>query len=59
MDLIIQLDALVKDAKKNGEAFYNKGNKQAGVRLRKNAQDIKVLTAEIRKNVSETKNATK
>jgi len=59
MDLILQLEAYFTEAKKNGELFYNKGNKQAGTRLRKNAQDIKNLTALIRKNVTETKEAAK
>lgn len=57
MNLIEKLEALVAEAKQNAEAFYNKGNKSAGTRLRKNAQDIKNLTAEIRKDVSEKKNA--
>lgn len=59
MDLILQLEALVAELKKNAEAFYNKGNKQAGTRVRKNAFDIKNLASDIRKNVSETKNAAK
>lgn len=57
MDLIIKLEALLEEAKTNSKAFYEKNNKAAGTRLRKNAQDIKNLASEIRKNVSETKNA--
>lgn len=59
MDLILQLESLVAEAKKNGEAFYNKNNKAAGTRLRKNAMDIKNLSAEIRKSVSEVKKSDK
>lgn len=59
MDLIIKLEALTKEAKANGEAFYNKGVKSAGTRLRKNALDIKNLSAEIRKSVSDIKNSDK
>jgi hypothetical protein len=56
MNLVEQLETLVAEAKTNAEAFYVKGNKSAGTRLRKNAIDIKNLAAEIRKNVSEIKN---
>ncbi len=56
MELIQQLEALTTEAKQNAASFYEKGNKSAGTRLRKNALDIKNLTAEIRKDVSEKKN---
>lgn len=56
MNLVEQLEALVAEAKTNGNDFYLKGNKSAGTRLRKNAQDIKNIAQEIRKDVSEKKN---
>lgn len=56
MELIQKLEALTEEAKQNAAAFYDKGNKSAGTRLRKNALDIKNLAAEIRKDVSERKN---
>jgi hypothetical protein len=56
MNLVEQLEALVAEAKTNGIGFYLKGNKSAGTRLRKNAQDIKNIAQEIRKDVSEKKN---
>lgn len=59
MDLILQLENLTAEAKKNAEQFYNKGNDTAGVRLRKNALDIKNLTSTIRKSVSEVKSTKK
>lgn len=59
MEFITKLEALVAEAKTNGEAFYSKGNGAAGTRLRKNCLDLKNLTAEIRKDVSEKKNAAK
>jgi len=40
--------ALEEDAAK----FYDKGNKAAGVRLRKGLQDIKALSQAIRQDVS-------
>lgn len=50
-DLKETLLALEEDAIK----FYEKGNKAAGVRLRKGLQDIKSLSQVIRQDVS-TKN---
>ena len=57
MNLVEKLEALVEEAKTNGNDFYVKGNKSAGTRLRKNALDIKNLCSEIRKDVSDKKNA--
>lgn len=57
MEQIEKLLELANSAKTNAEAFYGKGNKAAGSRLRKDAMDIKNLCGEIRKNVSEKKNA--
>ena len=57
MNLVEKLEALVEEAKTNGNDFYVKGNKSAGTRLRKNALDIKNLCSETRKDVSDKKNA--
>ena len=43
-----QIIALEEDAAK----FYDKGNKAAGVRLRKGLQDIKSLAQALRQDVS-------
>ena len=43
-----QIIALEEDAAK----FYDKGNKAAGVRLRKGLQDIKSLAQAVRQDVS-------
>ncbi len=39
------------------EAFYEKGNKAAGVRVRKGMQDLKALAQDIRVDVQTRKNA--
>lgn len=48
-----QVAALEADA----IAFYEKGNKAAGTRLRNGLQQIKVLAQEARLDVSEKKNS--
>jgi hypothetical protein len=42
-------EMLLEDAEK----FFDKGNKAAGVRVRKSLQDVKALAQEIRKQISE------
>lgn len=49
--LVAKLDA----AKKDAEAFYQKGNKAAGTRLRKAMVEIKALTKEVRDEVTDRK----
>ena len=56
MKLFDELEQLVKDARKDAESFYSKGNKAAGTRLRKSMQEAKNLAQEIRKEVTEKKN---
>jgi len=53
------LQELVSTAEKDAAAFYDKGNKAAGTRLRNALQQIKVAATGIRKEVTETKNASK
>ena len=43
-------EQLHKVAQEEGQKFYEKGNKQAGVRMRKALMDIKNLAHEIRKD---------
>lgn len=50
-----QLKALVALAEEDLQKFYHKGNKSAGVRLRKNLKDVKDISTEIRKHVLELK----
>ena len=56
-DLKALIDSLNEDASK----FYEKGNKAAGVRLRKGLQEIRTLSQTLRQDVSaknkEAKNA--
>ncbi len=50
MDKLQKLEALHKVAQEEGVKFYEKGNKQAGVRMRKALMDIKNLCHEMRKD---------
>lgn len=47
---------LVKEARKDAEAFYEKGNKAAGTRLRKAMQEARTKAQDIRKEVTDKKN---
>lgn len=51
-----QLKDIVDNLEKDFVAFYDKGNKAAGTRVRKGMQDIKSLAQEIRVEVQEIKN---
>ena len=51
------LKELIASAENDVQAFYNKGNKAAGTRLRGAMQQLKVLATDIRKEVIEKKNA--
>jgi hypothetical protein len=48
---------LITSAESDASAFYEKGNKAAGTRLRGAMQQLKVLAGDIRKEVTEKKNA--
>jgi hypothetical protein len=52
MELFEQLIATVETANADADKFYNKGNKAAGVRLRKAMQDLKKLAQDIRLDVA-------
>jgi hypothetical protein len=59
MEKLAELKALVETAEKEGVAFYEKNNKAAGTRLRNALQQIKVLATDLRKDVTDKKNAAK
>jgi hypothetical protein len=52
-----ELKDLVTSVENDAKAFYEKGNKAAGTRLRNVLQKIKVAASDIRKEVTETKKA--
>lgn len=51
-----ELKDLVTTIEKDAVAFYEKGNKAAGTRLRNGLQQIKGFATDIRKDVTEIKN---
>ena len=55
MEKYEQLIALVESTKEDFDKFYNRGNKTAGIRLRKSMQEIRNLAKEVRIDVQETK----
>ncbi|MEO3402835.1 histone H1 [Mucilaginibacter sp. CAU 1740] len=59
MEKLKKLKNLLESAEKEGQAFYEKNNKAAGTRLRNALQQIKVLATDLRKDVTEKKNAAK
>jgi hypothetical protein len=52
-----KLKEVIAAAEADATSFYNKGNKAAGTRLRNAMQSLKVLATDIRKEVTEKKNA--
>lgn len=56
MEKITELKELIATAEKEAAAFYDKGNKAAGTRLRNAMQQIKVVASDVRKDVTEKKN---
>lgn len=57
MSAFTKLKELVTATEADATAFYEKGNKAAGTRLRKALQEIKVLAQEGRNEVTAKKNA--
>lgn len=51
-----ELKDLVTAIEKDAAAFYDKGNRAAGTRLRNGLQRIKGIATDIRKEVTELKN---
>ncbi|ASU34262.1 histone H1 [Mucilaginibacter xinganensis] len=56
MEKFKALKELVESVEKDAIAFYDKGNKAAGTRLRGALQQLKTSATEIRKEVTELKN---
>lgn len=56
METYEKIKELVASMEKDLEAFYVKGNKSAGTRVRTTCQEIKKLAQDLRVNVQETKN---
>lgn len=59
MEKFQALKELVETAEKDAAAFYDKGNKAAGTRLRNAMQQLKNAATDIRKEVTDKKNAAK
>ncbi|MCR8560461.1 histone H1 [Mucilaginibacter sp. BJC16-A38] len=59
MDKFKEVKSLLDNTEQDAEAFYEKGNKAAGTRLRNAMQQLKVLATDIRKEVTDKKNAGK
>ena len=59
MEKFNEIKALLETAEKDVEAFFAKGNKSAGTRVRGAMQQLKQLAQEVRAQVQEIKNADK
>ncbi|MDN5289033.1 MAG: histone [Mucilaginibacter sp.] len=57
MENFQKLKELIVAAEADVANFYDKGNKAAGTRVRNAMQTLKVLATDIRKEVTEKKNA--
>lgn len=55
MEIFSQIKALVEEAELDAIKFYERGNKAAGVRLRKTMQEIKGLAQDLRLEVNEVR----
>lgn len=56
MSRIEEVKSLMTELEEDMEKFYDKGNKAAGTRARKQLQDLKKLAQEIRLEIQEIKN---
>ena len=59
MEKIKELLSLVNNLEKDAFSFYQKGNRTAGTRVRKNLQQVRALATDIRKEIIERKQAAK
>lgn len=50
-----ELKSMVDDMEKDFHAFYDKGNKAAGTRVRKGMQDLKKVAQDIRVEIQDMK----
>jgi Tfp pilus assembly protein PilE len=56
MSRIEEVKSLMTELEEDMEKFYEKGNKAAGTRARKQLQDLKKLSQEIRLEIQAKKN---
>jgi Tfp pilus assembly protein PilE len=56
MSRIDEVKSLMMELEEDMEKFYDKGNKAAGTRARKQLQELKKLSQEIRIEIQEMKN---
>lgn len=52
-----ELQALIRTFEKDFTKFYEKGNKEAGIRLRKQMQTLRAFAKQVRDEVQERKEA--
>jgi len=57
MEIFEKIKALLAETEEDASKFYEKGNKAAGTRVRKNMQTLKQLAQELRLDVQNNKNA--
>jgi hypothetical protein len=57
MEKFSKVKALIEGIEADAGKFYNSANSAAGTRVRKAMQDLKTLATDIRKEVTEKKNA--
>ena len=57
MEKFEEIKNLINSLEEDVVKFYEKGNKAAGVRIRKSMQDLKTMAQELRLNVQEVKNS--
>ncbi|MEX0639150.1 MAG: histone H1 [Balneolaceae bacterium] len=58
MSRLDQVKSLMSELEDDMSKFYDKGNKAAGTRARKQLQDLKKLAQEIRLEIQDIKNRT-
>lgn len=56
MNRIEQIRSMIAELEDDMNKFYEKGNKAAGTRARKQLQDLKKVSQEIRLEIQEMKN---
>lgn len=56
MSRMEEVRSLMTELEEDMEKFYDKGNKAAGTRARKQLQDLKKLSQEIRLEIQDMKN---
>lgn len=57
MNRIEQIQSMVSDLEVDMNKFYDKGNKAAGTRARKQLQELKKVAQEIRLEIQDMKNS--